>query len=109
MTETDLFAAHIEHPASARWFSLASHCLEQGYTILAYTPEKFEAEHHVDGDLESAFLATLDADRGAQWTWWWHDEDPSDGGDGTELVEEGGLCEFPHEVLVHWQRAAFPH
>ena len=51
MKETDLLAVHQQQPLAARWFSLASYCLESGCNIVTYDADSFRAEV---GDAQTA-------------------------------------------------------
>ena len=106
MNESDLLAIHVQQPLAARWFSLASHCLANGYKVDTYEPERFHAEKDEGADSsEQAFLATTEPDGCARWTWWWADDDDSD---DAFMKEEGGRCDSPALVLVDWVRTAYP-
>ncbi|HEV8692290.1 MAG TPA: hypothetical protein VGQ91_18440 [Ideonella sp.] len=107
MNETDLLAVHHQQPLAARWFSLASYCLESGCNIVTYDAESFRAEV---GDAQSAsllagyFEASVQEDGRACWTWAWTDDDaPAKAG----LQEEDGLSESWTQVLSDWRQRAF--
>jgi hypothetical protein len=107
MTETDLLAVHHQEPLAARWFSLASYCLESGCNIVTYDSDTFRAEV---GDsqrnivLAGFFEAKVQADGSARWTWAWTDDDqPAE----AALQQEGGLSESWTRVLPDWRQRAF--
>lgn len=107
MTETDLLAVHHQQPLAARWFSLASYCLESGCNIVTYDADSFRAEV---GDAQTAnllagfFEAKVQEDGRARWTWaWTDDEAPAK----AVLKEEGGLSESWTQVLSDWRQRAF--
>jgi hypothetical protein len=106
MNDTDLLAVHDQQPLAARWFSLASYCLESGCNIVTYNAESFRAEV---GDAQSAgllagyFEATVQKDGRATWTWAWTDEESPTKSD---LKEEAGLSESWTRVLSDWRQRA---
>ena len=107
MKETDLLAVHHQHPLAARWFSLASYCLESGCNIVTYEADSFRAEV---GDAQASnllagyFEAKVRDDGRATWTWAWTDDDaPAQ----ACLIEEGGLSESWTQVLSDWRQRAF--
>ena len=107
MKETDLLAVHHQQPLAARWFSLASYCLESGCNIVAYDAESFRAEV---ADAQSAnllagfFEAKVQEDGSARWTWAWTDDDaPAKAG----LTREAGVSESWTQVLSDWRERAF--
>lgn len=107
MKETDLLAVHQQQPLAARWFSLASYCLESGCNIVTYDADSFRAEV---GDAQTAsrlagyFQATVQEDGRARWTWAWSDDDASA---KAGLNEEAGLSESWTQVLSDWRERAF--
>jgi hypothetical protein len=108
MTETDLLAVHQQQPLAARWFSLASYCLESGCNIVTYESESFRAEvgdTHRDIPVSGYFEAKVQEDGRARWTWAWSEHDaPAE----ADLQEEGGLSESWTQVLSDWRQRAFP-
>lgn len=107
MNETDLLSVHHQQPLAARWFSLASYCLESGCTVVTYDADSFRAEVvdvQAAGPLTGFFEATVQEDGRARWTWAWTDENaPVDAG----LHEEGGLSQSWTRVLSDWRQRAF--
>jgi hypothetical protein len=107
MNETDLLAVHRQQPLSARWFGLASYCLESGCKVVTYNADHFRAEV---GDRQAAgaptgfFEATVQADGRARWTWAWTDDDA---GVTAELEREAGVSESWTQVLSDWRERAF--
>jgi hypothetical protein len=107
MNETDLLAVHDRQPLAARWFTLASYCLESGCTVVTYDAETFRAEvsdAQAAGPLTGYFEATVQEDGRARWTWAWTDDDAPPKAD---LQEEGGLSESWTQVLSDWRQRAF--
>jgi hypothetical protein len=107
MNETHLLAVHHQQPLAARWFSLASYCLESGCTVVTYDADTFRAEvrdGQAAGLLTGFFEAKVQEDGRARWTWAWKDEDaPVKAG----LQEEAGLSESWTQVLSDWRQRAF--
>jgi hypothetical protein len=106
MTETDLLAVHAQAPLSARWFSLATYCLESGCNIVTYESESFRAEvgdARRDVAVAGYFEAKVQEDGRARWTWAWSDDEPAD----AALKEEGGVSESWTRVLADWRQRAF--
>jgi hypothetical protein len=107
MNETDLLAVHRQQPLSARWFGLASYCLESGCKVVTYDADNFRAEV---GDGQAArpltgfFEATVQEDGRARWTWAWTDDDAPITAD---LQKEGGVSESWTQVLSDWRQRAF--
>jgi hypothetical protein len=107
MKQNDLLEVHHQQPLAARWFSLASYCLESGCNIVTYDAESFRAEV---GDAQSAsrlagyFEAKVQDDGRVRWTWAWTDDDaPAK----ATLTEEAGLSESWTRVLPDWRQRAF--
>ena len=107
MKETDLLAVHHRQPLAARWFSLASYCLENGCNIVTYDAESFRAEvsdAKQAAPVEGFFEARMQADGRARWTWAWsEDHAPAK----AALHEEAGLSESWTQVLADWRERAF--
>jgi hypothetical protein len=107
MKDTDLLAVHDRQPLAARWFSLASYCLESGCNIVTYDADNFRAEvsdARTATQLTGFFEATLQEDGRAAWTWaWTDDESPT----VADLKEEAGLSESWTRVLSDWRQRAF--
>lgn len=107
MTETDLLAIHQQEPLAARWFSLASYCLESGCNIVTYERDSFRAEV---GDADRAialagfFEANVQADGQARWTWAWLADDASR---QDHLQQEAGISASWTQVLSDWRERAF--
>lgn len=107
MTESDLLAVHQQQPLAARWFTLASYCLESGCKIVTYESESFRAEvgdTHRDISLAGYFEATVQQDGRARWTWAWTDDEASS---QASLQQEGGLSDSWTQVLSDWRERAF--
>ena len=107
MNETDLLAVHRQQPLAARWFGLASYCLESGCNVVTYEAERFRAEvgdGQPAGRLTGFFEAAVQDDGRARWTWAWSHDDPS----GTaELEKEAGVSDSWTQVLSDWRQRAF--
>jgi hypothetical protein len=104
MNQTDLLAAHRQQPLSARWFGLASYCLESGCKVVTYDADHFRAEvgddHHAAGPVTGFFEATVQADGRARWTWAWTDTP-------AQLEKEVGVSDSWTQVLSDWRERAF--
>ena len=107
MNETDLLDAHLRQPLSARWFGLASYCLESGCKVVTYDADNFRAEV---GGVRSAspllgfFEASVQEDGRARWTWGWTEDDERA---ATALEKEGGVSDSWTQVLSDWRQRAF--
>ena len=107
MNENDLLAVHRQQPLSARWFGLASYCLESGCNVVTYDPDHFRAEvrdRQAVTLLTGFFEAIVQEDGRARWTWAWTDDDARV---TTELEKEGGVSESWTQVLSDWRQRAF--
>src|SRR5687767_325834 len=107
MTETDLLAVHHQQPMAARWFSLASYCLESGCNIVTYDADNFRAE--VDDPLTASrlagfFEARVQEDGQARWTWAWTEDGASAKAD---IQQEAGVSASWTRVLADWRQRAF--
>ncbi|MEK8033798.1 hypothetical protein AACH06_23490 [Ideonella sp. DXS29W] len=107
MNENDLLAAHRQQPLSARWFGLASYCLESGCKVVTYDADNFRAEV-ADGQAASPltgfFEAAVQEDGRARWIWAWTDDDAPV---TAELQTEDGVSESWTQVLSDWRQRAF--
>lgn len=107
MNETDLLAVHRQQPLSARWFGLASYCLESGCNVVTYAADHFRAEvgdRHAANPLTGFFEAIVQEDGRAHWTWAWTDDDARV---TAELEKEVGISESWTRVLSDWRQRAF--
>ncbi len=107
MNENDLLAAHRQQPLSARWFGLASYCLESDCNVVTYDADHFRAEvggGQAASPLTGFFEATVQEDGRARWTWAWTDDDTHA---PAELEKEGGISESWTQVLSDWRQRAF--
>jgi hypothetical protein len=107
MNETDLLAVHRQEPLSARWFGLASYCLQSGCNVVTYDAHHFRAEvadGQAAGPLTGFFEATVQEDGRARWTWGWTDDDAPV---PAELEKEVGVSESWTQVLSDWRHRAF--
>jgi len=93
--ESELLAIHATDPLAARWFSLAQHCLRDGYTVTRYTANEFKASMP-----EARFDCEMQADGSVAWGWDWSE----DGDSG----EDHGVSEAADMVLVDWYRVRNP-
>jgi hypothetical protein len=107
MQQTDLLAVHHRQPLAARWFSLASYCLENGCDIVTYEADSFRAEvgHARQAGLVAGYFeASLQDDGRTRWTWAWSEDDaPAQ----AALNEEAGFSESWTRVLADWRECAF--
>lgn len=107
MNETDLLAVHRQQPLSARWFGLASYCLESGCNVVTYEANRFRAEVG-DGPaanpLTGFFEAAVQEDGRARWTWGWTADDV---GAVAGLEKEAGVSDSWTQVLSDWRERAF--
>lgn len=107
MNETDLLAVHHQQPMAARWFSLASYCLESGCNIVTYDADSFRAEvddPHTGSRLAGFFEARVQEDGQVRWTWAWTDDAVSAKAD---IQQEAGLSASWTRVLSDWRQRAF--
>jgi hypothetical protein len=107
MNETDLLAAHRQQPLSARWFGLASYCLQSGCKVVTYEADRFRAEvsdGQAAGRLTGFFEAAVQDDGRAHWTWAWTDDDTRV---ASGLEKEAGVSDSWTQVLSDWRERAF--
>jgi hypothetical protein len=107
MKQANLLAVHQQQPLAARWFSLATYCLESGCNIVTYAPDAFRAEvgdAEVESRLAGYFEASLQADGSAHWTWAWTDDAAPA---GAALSRDDGRSESWSRVLPDWRERAF--